>query len=77
MRNQKTLVVDNGTTTNKKKIIYVRLLQELPLSPILYLFFNANFVYSVFNKNKGFIAFIDDYTAWVTSPKIITYVEKL
>ncbi len=34
------------------------------------MFFNANLVQSAINKNKGSIAFIDDYTAWVTGPEI-------
>lgn len=32
---------------------------------------------SVINKNKGSIAFIDDYTAWVTGPNIGGNVTKL
>ncbi len=44
--------------------------QASPLSPILYLFFNSDLVRNVINKNKGAIAFIDDYTAWVTGTSI-------
>ena len=41
------------------------------------MFFNANLVKSVINKNKGAIAFIDDYTAWVTGPEIQSNTEQL
>jgi Reverse transcriptase (RNA-dependent DNA polymerase) len=42
------------------------LLQGSLLSPILFLFFNADLVqYKISNKG-GAVAFVDDYTAWVT-----------
>jgi hypothetical protein len=39
-----------------------------PLSPILYVFYNANLVQGHVKKSGGFIGFIDDYNAWVTGP---------
>src|SRR6266481_1854495 len=42
--------------------------QGSPLSPILFLFFNADLVQQRINNNGGSIAFMDDYTAWVTGP---------
>jgi hypothetical protein len=38
------------------------------LSPILFLFFNADLVQTQIDRNSGAIAFIDDYTAWVSGP---------
>jgi ribonuclease HI len=40
--------------------------QGSPLSPILFLFFNADLISSKLNRNRGAVAFVDDYTAWVT-----------
>ncbi|RKK76153.1 hypothetical protein BFJ68_g18054, partial [Fusarium oxysporum] len=42
--------------------------QGSPLSPILFLFFNADLVQTQIDKNGGAIAFVDDYTAWVSGP---------
>lgn len=49
-------------------LLQAGLLQVSPLSPILFLFFNADLVQFVNNKNKGVIAFTNDYSAWVTGP---------
>ena len=40
--------------------------QESPLSPILFLFSNADLVQQQISNTKGAIAFVDDYTSWVT-----------
>ena len=42
--------------------------QGSPLSPILLLFFNADLVQRQINSQGGAIAFVDDFTAWVTGP---------
>lgn len=42
--------------------------QGSPLSPILYVFYNANLVQGHINKSGGSIEFIDDYNAWVVGP---------
>ncbi|EAQ84468.1 hypothetical protein CHGG_08482 [Chaetomium globosum CBS 148.51] len=42
--------------------------QGSPLSPILFLFFNADLVQRKIDSNGGAIAFVDDFTAWVTGP---------
>ncbi|MDN5289594.1 MAG: hypothetical protein JWR38_5868 [Mucilaginibacter sp.] len=34
--------------------------------PILFLFFNADLVQHKIDGNRGAVAFVDDYTAWVT-----------
>ena len=40
--------------------------QESPLSPILFLFFNVDLVQRKIDAKEGAIAFVDDYSAWVT-----------
>ena len=40
--------------------------QGSPLSPILFLFFNADLVQTSISTTEGAIAFVDDYSAWVT-----------
>ena len=39
--------------------------QGSPLSPILFLLFNATLIQQVINAKGGSLAFVDDYTAWV------------
>ena len=38
------------------------------MSPILFLFFNGDLVQHRTDGNGGAVAFVDDYTAWVTGP---------
>ncbi|KAJ6436634.1 reverse transcriptase [Purpureocillium lavendulum] len=42
--------------------------QGSPLSPVLFLFFNADLVQRRIDCYGGSIAFVDDFTAWVTGP---------
>jgi hypothetical protein len=42
--------------------------QGSPLSQILFLFFNADLVQRRIDSQGGAIAFVDDFTAWVTGP---------
>jgi hypothetical protein len=42
--------------------------QGSPLSPILFLFFNADLVQQRIDSHGGAVAFVDDFTAWVTGP---------
>jgi ribonuclease HI len=42
--------------------------QGSPLSPILYIFYNANLVEQPINDKGGAIGFVDDYTPWVVGP---------
>ena len=39
--------------------------QGSPLSPVLFLFYNADLVEKRISNREGSIAFVDDYTAWV------------
>ncbi len=77
MQNRKALVGVNGVTTSVGSLAHAGLSQGSLLSPILYLFFNSDLIRSVINKNKGAIAFIDGYTAWVTRPSITRNVALL
>lgn len=61
-------VVVNGHTSERRELLQAGLPQGSPLSPILFLFFNADLVQRKINANGGSIAFVDDYTAWVTGP---------
>jgi len=44
--------------------------QGSPLSPILYIFFNAGLVEEIIDDKQGAIGFVDDYTRWVVSDTI-------
>jgi Reverse transcriptase (RNA-dependent DNA polymerase) len=61
-------VVVNGYTAPQKQLPQAGLPQGSPLSPILFLFFNADLVQQRIDSKGGAIAFVDDYTAWVTGP---------
>lgn len=64
-KRQATITVNNSATP-VVELQHAGLPQGSPLSPILFLFFNSDLVESKINKNRGAIAFIDDYSAWVT-----------
>ena len=51
--------------------------QGSPISPMPFLFFNVNLVQTTTNKNQRAIAFVDDYTAWVTGESTIENTIKL
>ena len=74
---RKASIIVNGESSDQIALQDAGLTQGSPLSPILFLFFNADLVKSVINKNKGAIAFIDDYTLWVTGPEIQSNTEQL
>lgn len=76
-RNRKAIVTVNGETSITTALEQAGLPQGSPLSPILYLFFNSDLVQGVINKNKGSIAFIDDFTTWVVSPTIAENLKKI
>jgi ribonuclease HI len=56
----------NGHNTPDTALQQAGLPQGSPLSPILFLFFNADLVQRRIDRNGGAIAFVDDYTVWVT-----------
>ncbi len=58
----------NEYDSEKQKLLQAGLPQGSLLSPILFLFFNADLVEKKIDSNGGALAFVDDYTAWVTGP---------
>jgi hypothetical protein len=56
----------NGHLSPRAALQQAGLPQGSPLSPMLFLFFNADLVQRRIDRNGGAIAFVDDYTAWVT-----------
>ncbi len=58
----------NGQLSEARELPQAGLPQGSPLSPILFLFFNADLVQRRINCYGGAIAFVDDFTAWVTGP---------
>ncbi|KAH7462749.1 hypothetical protein FOMA001_g18433 [Fusarium oxysporum f. sp. matthiolae] len=61
-------IVINGQSSQSQPLPQAGLLQGSPLSPILFLFFNADLVQTQIDRNAGAIAFVDDYKAWVSGP---------
>jgi Reverse transcriptase (RNA-dependent DNA polymerase) len=61
-------IMVNGYTSERQDLPQAGLPQGSPLSPILFLFFNADLVQHKIDTKGGSMAFVDDYTAWVTGP---------
>ena len=70
--NRKASVVVGDFESPVQNIEHAGIPQGSPLSPSLYVFYNANLVQSRFEKRGGSIGFIDDYNAWVTGPSAET-----
>jgi hypothetical protein len=64
--NRRATILVNGHCSERTELEQAGLPQGSPLSPILFLFFNADLVQQKLDQNGGSIAFVDDYTAWVT-----------
>jgi endonuclease/exonuclease/phosphatase family metal-dependent hydrolase len=61
-------MVVNGHTSEQRELPQAGLPQGSPLSPASFLFFNADLVQRRLKAEGGSIAFVDDYSAWVTGP---------
>jgi ribonuclease HI len=68
--NRRATVVVNGTETEAMDIAFPGLPQGSPLSPILYIFFNADLVREVNDNRRGAMGFVDDYTRWTVSESV-------
>ena len=58
----------NGQLSEVQSLPQAGLPQGSPLFPILFLFFNADLVQRQIDSQGGAIAFVDDFTAWMTGP---------
>ena len=61
-------IVVNGYTSQTQDLAQAGLPQGSPLSPILFLFFNADLAQCKLSTQGGSMAFVDDYSAWITGP---------
>ncbi|KAJ5100792.1 hypothetical protein N7456_006844 [Penicillium angulare] len=61
-------ILINGQLSEAQSLPQAGLPQGSPLSPILFLFFNADLVQRQIDSQGGALAFVDDFTAWVTGP---------
>ncbi|OAQ61371.1 reverse transcriptase [Purpureocillium lilacinum] len=58
----------NGQVSEVRSLPQAGLPQGSPLSPVLFLFFNADLVQRRIDCYGGAMAFVDDFSAWVTGP---------
>ena len=74
---RKASVVMGDYESPVQDIEHAGISQGSPLSPILYVFYNANLMQGHINKSGGSIGFIDDYSAWVVGPSAEENTRKL
>ena len=75
--NRRASVMVNEKDSEITNLQHAGLSQGSPLSPILFLFFNADLMRGHINWNRGSIAFVDNYSAWFTDDSIQENIEKL
>ena len=61
-------ILVNGHVSEQQQLPQAGLPQGSPLSPVLFLFFNADLVQRRIDGNGGSMAFVDDCTGWVVGP---------
>ncbi|KFG84300.1 reverse transcriptase [Metarhizium anisopliae] len=66
--NRTATILVNGGCSKIQDLAQSGLPQGSPLSPVAHLFYNADLVQRRIDANGGAIAFIDDFSAWVTGP---------
>ena len=67
----------NGRESDVRPILFPGLPQGSPLSPVLFLFYNADLVEQRISNREGAIAFVDDYTAWVVGESAVANTAKI
>lgn len=75
--NRRAGVAVNGFETKLTDIAFPGLPQGSPLSPILYIFFNADLVEETADRRNGAMGFVDDYTRWTIGDTVEENVETL
>ena len=70
-------ILVNGQTSELQPLPQAGLPQGSPLSPILFLFLNADLVQHKINTKGGAIAFVDDYSAWVIGQSAYAIRERI
>jgi Reverse transcriptase (RNA-dependent DNA polymerase) len=76
-RLRQRLIVINRQEMEIAEIKSPGLLQGSPLSPIIFLFYNADLVQEPTNEKGGSLAFVDDYNTWVVGPSAEANYPKL
>jgi len=75
--NRRASVVVNSQESEVRTIEHPGLPQGSPLSPILFLFFNADLVAGRQTGRQGSMAFVDDFTAWVIGLSILENTDRI
>lgn len=64
-------------TSKEAHIAHAGIPQGSPLSPILYIFYNANLVEGTIGPDGGSLGFVNDFTAWRTGADCAETIRKL
>ena len=75
--NRRASVSFGNYSSTMERIEEPGLPQGSPLSPILYIVYNANLLQGKIEPRKGDVGFVDDYTAWVVGEDADSNTDKL